>query len=48
VGPEGLGLGKSHQGAQFRTLTYQAEGLPLFITAGHSTWRVISAGEVAC
>jgi polyketide cyclase/dehydrase/lipid transport protein len=33
---------------QNRTLTYQASGLPRFITAARSTWTVTPAGEAAC
>ena len=31
-----------------RTLTYQAAGLPAFITTARSTWTVTPAGEAAC
>jgi hypothetical protein len=31
-----------------RTLTYQAGGLPAFITSARSTWTVTPAGEAAC
>jgi hypothetical protein len=33
---------------QSRTLTYQAGGLPAFITAAGSTWTVTPAGETTC
>ncbi|HET9970550.1 MAG TPA: SRPBCC family protein [Streptosporangiaceae bacterium] len=33
---------------QGRTLSYQAAGLPGFITAARSTWTVTPAGEAAC
>jgi hypothetical protein len=33
---------------QSRTLTYQAVGLPAFITTASSTWTVTPAGEAAC
>jgi hypothetical protein len=33
---------------QRRTLTYQAGGLPAFITTAASTWTVTPAGETAC
>jgi hypothetical protein len=33
---------------QSRTLTYQAGGLPAFITTTRSTWTVTPAGETAC
>lgn len=33
---------------QSRTLTYQAGGLPAFITAARSTWTVTPAGDTAC
>jgi hypothetical protein len=31
-----------------RTLTYQASGMPAFVTLARNTWTVIPAGESAC
>jgi len=31
-----------------RTLTYQASGLPAFVTLARNTWTVIPDGERAC
>jgi hypothetical protein len=38
----------THYDQPSRTLTYQADGLPAFITATRSTWTVTPAGEATC
>jgi hypothetical protein len=38
----------THYDEHSRTLTYQAAGLPAFLTTARSTWTVTPAGEATC